>query len=336
VVDTTVDVGIPTRGEPRYLAQAIESVLAQTRPDWRLVVSENGPGGGAVEELVRPYLKDERVSYSATGEEISQAGNHTRVIRMGTAPYVVILHDDDWWGPSFLDSRITFLEQHPQCGMVFSGSRIVNGEGRELGSSRLPFRPGVVTSRQLVPALFQRNFIVFPSVLVRRSAYEAIGMAYSERVTWIDHEMWLRLASRFPVGLLAEWDAYYRLHDRQLSSQQRLRLGEKHLEILEATAGLPGVTSAARQRAHAMALLHCALDELEAGNRRDASSHLVNAIKTDPAFVGNRFELGGAVLAAVGLALGPLGRRLVVWSRRRRFSRRGTSRWQTVASRLRG
>ncbi len=331
-----VDVGIPTRGEPRFLAQAIESVLAQTRTDWRLVISENGPGGGDTEELVRPYLADPRVSYSATGREISQAGNHTRVVQMGTAPYVVILHDDDWWGPSFLESRVNFLQEHPQCGMVFSGSRIVDEEGRELGPSRLPFRPGVVTSQEFVPALFERNVIVFPSVLVRRSAYEAVGPVYSETVAWIDQEMWLRLGSRFPVGLIPAWDSYYRLHSRQLSSEYRLRLGEKHLEVLEATAGLPGVTPAAQRSARAIALLHCALDEIELGERRTARKHLVEAIRTDPAFVRSRYELGGVVVAAVGLGLGRVGQRLVAWSRRRRFARRGTSRRQAIMSRLRG
>jgi hypothetical protein len=329
-----VDVGIPTRGEPTYLAQAIESVLGQTRSDWRLVISENGPGGGAVEELVRSYA-DERVTYSATGEEISLAGNHTRVIQLGTAPYVVILHDDDWWGPSFLESRIAFLEEHRECGMVFSGSRIVNEQGRERGLSRLPFRPGVVSSQEFVPALFQRNPIIFPSVLVRRSAYEAVGPVYSETVTWIDQEMWLRLGSRFPVGLIAAWDSHYRLHEYQDSEGHRLRLGEKHLEVVEAAAGIPGVTPAARRSGHAIALLHCSLDAIELGKRRQAWTHLTAAIRADPAFMLNRYELGGAAVAVVGLGLGPIGRQLVTWSRRRRFARRGTSRWQALAARLR-
>jgi hypothetical protein len=336
VPDATVDVGIPTRGEPRYLAQAIDSVLAQTFTDWRLVISENGPGGGAVEELVQPYLADERISYSPTGEELSQAGNHTRVVRAGTAPYVVILHDDDWWGPSFLSSRIAFLDRHPQCGMVFSGARIVDQSGHELGRTKLPFRPGVISSAEAVPALVQRNFIIFPSALVRRSAYDAVGDAYSEDVTWIDQEMWLRLASRFPLGLIGEWDSYYRLHERQLSAEYRLRLGEKHLEVVDAASKLPGVTPAARRAARSRALLHCALDAIELGERRAAAGHLASALRSDPLVGRSADAVTGVLLAGAGLALGPVGTRLVTWSRRQRFSTRGTSGLVTVTSSLRG
>jgi glycosyltransferase involved in cell wall biosynthesis len=334
VAEAVVDVGIPTRGEPRFLAQAIESVLAQTRTDWRLVISENGPGGSATEELVQRYLDDSRVSYSPTGVEVSQAANHTRIVQLARAPYIGILHDDDWWGPTFLESRVKFFEQHPDCAIVFAGSHIVDEQGREIGLSRLPFRPGKVTSAKFVPAVFKRNFIVFPSVLVRRSAYEAVGPAYSETVTWIDQEMWLRLGSRFPVGVIEKWDSYYRLHARQLSGGHKRDLGAKHLEVVDAMEGIPGVTPAARRSARALALLHCSLDDIEAGERRNGSRHLVAALRADPTFVRNRYEVGGVLLATAGIMLGPLGQRLVTRSRQRRFARRFSSRWQAVRSRL--
>jgi len=49
-------VGILAYGGADFLAQAIESVLAQTLTDWRLTISGNGPGGGDVEHAVQPYL----------------------------------------------------------------------------------------------------------------------------------------------------------------------------------------------------------------------------------------------------------------------------------------
>ena len=56
-------------------------VLAQTYTNWRLVVSENGPGGGEVEAAVRPYTSDPRISFTATGENLGAAANWTRSSR---------------------------------------------------------------------------------------------------------------------------------------------------------------------------------------------------------------------------------------------------------------
>ena len=68
-----------------------------------------------------------------------------------------------------------------------------------------------------MPLLLRHNLIGMPTVLVRRSAYEAVGPAFDEHTVYFDYQMWLRLALRFPVGYLAVWDASYRVHDRQVT-----------------------------------------------------------------------------------------------------------------------
>ena len=83
-----VDVGMPTRGEAPYIGEAISSVCAQSYADWTLRISENGPGGGELEDRLAPYLGDERIRYSATGHDLGAAQNHTRLLRAGDAPYV--------------------------------------------------------------------------------------------------------------------------------------------------------------------------------------------------------------------------------------------------------
>ena len=68
-----VDVRMPTRSVAPYIDQAIGSVLAQTRPDWTLLISENGAPGGKLEQDLRPYLADPRIGYQAIGADLSAA-----------------------------------------------------------------------------------------------------------------------------------------------------------------------------------------------------------------------------------------------------------------------
>ena len=65
--EPTVDVGIPTVGESPYLAEAVESMLAQTLTSWRLVIRENGPGLDSVRRTLEPYLGDPRVKHVVAG-----------------------------------------------------------------------------------------------------------------------------------------------------------------------------------------------------------------------------------------------------------------------------
>ena len=89
-----------------------------------------------------------------------------------------------------------------------------------------------------MPLLLRHNLIGMPTVLVRRSAYEAVGPAFDEHTVYFDYQMWLRLALRFPVGYLAVWDASYRVHDRQVTMTVEAAGGLQELTLLDQIDGL--------------------------------------------------------------------------------------------------
>jgi|1185.fasta_scaffold00527_4 glycosyltransferase involved in cell wall biosynthesis len=301
---------MPTRGAAPYIGEAIDSVLAQTHEDWTLLISENGPGGGELEERLAPYLADPRIRYSATGKDLGAAANHTRLIQDGSAPYVAVLHDDDRWDPGFLARRVEFLERHQECGLVFSGNREIDEHSSVTGQSKQVVAEGVHAPTSFAPLLLRHNPIGIPTVLVRRSAYEAVGPAFDDETVFFDYEMWIRLALRFPVGYLAVADADYRVHRQQVTMTARRR-GEQQLRLLDQIDGLlaatPGVEPDRRQlrRRRAGAHLSAALDALQDPNRRAAGRHLARALRTHPpAAVDPR-----TAATLVGLAVGARGRR---------------------------
>ena len=297
-IETTprVDVGIPTKGGRRYLTEAVESVLGQTFDRWQLVVSENGAGDEAVVELLSPYLPDPRVRHIRTGEAVSAARNSTVAASAGTAPYVAVLHDDDRWEPEFLARRVEFLERNPSCGFVFSGHVEIDANGAELRRPPLVLSEGVHSSEEFVRFLLAPRGrpvapggIPAPTVLMRRSAYEAVGPAFDERFSsFFDWEMWLRLGIRFPVGYLAVRDAQFRIHPMQMHRAVR-HFGEEKLlvwphveQLIE--RHLPGARLGEEDRAwrRSGALLTAALDALEEGDRRRCIARLAEAVRVRP------------------------------------------------------
>ena len=306
--EPVVDVGIPTRprhgGEPpRYLAAAVESVLAQTFGRWSLTISENALQGDAtVASLLRPYLGDARVRHVVTGQDLSGAGNSTFLLHSGRAPYVAILHDDDVWDPEWLERRVAFLEAHPECGYVFAGNRLIDEQGDEFGRSQPEYREGVHEPREVVPLLLERKGMPMPpTALVRRSAYEAVGPVFDERFPAWDYDMVIRLAARFPVGYLDLWDSGFRIHTTQQTYGERW--GERKIlledvldEILATSAPELRLPEPARRRRRADAHMSAALDAVETGRRRDALRLLVEGLRIRPATVANP-RLGTVLLA---------------------------------------
>ena len=282
-----VDVRMPARGVAPYIGEAIDSVLAQTLPNWTLLISENGAPGRKLAEQLAPYLADSRIRYRSVGADVSAATNHTRLIADGTAAYVGILHDDDRWHPQFLERRVEFMEANPACGLVFSGNYEIDSKSNRLRSSELVLAEGVYDPQAFVPILLRRTVIGWPTVIVRRSAYEAVGPVFDEETVSYDFEMWLRLAVRFPVGYLAVRDADYRIHDSQVTMTAGRR-GEQRLRSLEQAeahlAAAPGIDVDRRwlRRRRAQAHLSAALDDLQEANRPAARRHIRKGLTTYP------------------------------------------------------
>jgi len=283
-----VDVGIPTRERPHLVLQAIDSVLAQTLSDWRLLVSENGPGGDETERAVAPYLADPRISYAATGADVGGAENWTRVIQHGDAPYVALLHDDDLWDPTFLERRVSFMEAHPDCGFVFSGNKEIDANGVVIRATEFVLSEGVHQPESIFPLLYEHNVMGQPSILVRRTAYDAVGPYFdSNFFPYWDYEMCLRLAARFPCGYLAVRDCSYRMHDVRMTFTVR-QFGKAYLETIDRADELLAerpqlrVAPRVRRRRRAQALLTTALDAIESGDRHAGGRRMAEALRLYP------------------------------------------------------
>ena len=313
-----VDVGIPTRERPDLVRLAIDSVLVQDLTAWRLVISENGVGGGATEAAVAPYLKDPRIRYVATGGELGGAENWTRLIQAGDAPYVALLHDDDLWDPTFLGRRVAFLEENPSCAFVFSGNKEIDATGVVVRETEFFLPEGTYQPEALFPILYEHNVIGPPSILVRRDAYDAVGAYFdSEFFPFWDYEMWLRLAARFPAGYLTVRDCSYRMHDVRMTFTVR-QFGDGYLQTIDRADELLGafpniaVSPRLRRRRRAQALLTTALDCFEVGERRSGALLLREAVRLYPKIVLDvRFPTG--LVALVG------GRRVSGALRRARY-----------------
>lgn len=285
---TSVDVGIPAYRRADFLAEAVESVLAQTHSGWRLTICDNGPGGGPIAEAVQPYLDDPRVTYRSSGHELTLAENWTAAIQ-GTSPYVALLNDDDRWHPQFLEVRVAALEAHPECGFTFSGTTYIDHTGAERGPSALLYEEGVVPREVLARRLIHSNLTVPPTVVVRRAAYEAVGLEFDSAWHYTDWEMWARVAARFPAYHLRAHDNDYRRHPTALTSSARDD-PERLLAMMDLIRHrfeqeIPGfhVGPIERRRVRSRALLNAACSvHLAAGGWRRSSPLYLRALREYP------------------------------------------------------
>src|SRR4051794_34783836 len=122
-----VTVGIPTRNRAGLLREAIESVLAQSHRNFRLVVSDNASVDDTA-DVVRSF-RDPRIVYSPVRTNVGRAANFNRLVALADTEFVVLLGDDDKLRPDHLARTLEALEGHPRAGVVHTGFSLIDEAG---------------------------------------------------------------------------------------------------------------------------------------------------------------------------------------------------------------
>jgi glycosyltransferase involved in cell wall biosynthesis len=136
----TVTALMPVREfHPEYLRDAVDSLLGQTSPDWRLLAIVDGARG--IEAALAERLDDPRIDV-VPNEGRKLAGALNTGMRHAQSDFVGILLGDDFWEPAAVEVLLQRIEAHPEADFHHSARRVVN-EDREPISDVLPARPGI-------------------------------------------------------------------------------------------------------------------------------------------------------------------------------------------------
>ena len=125
----TVGIGLPVRDGARYLAEAIEAILAQTFPDFELVISDNASSDRTPEICEAYAARDRRVRFYRQERNIGAAGNFNLVFQRSGGKYFKWAAHDDLIRPTYLARCVAALEADPDAVLCQSVLEIVDGEG---------------------------------------------------------------------------------------------------------------------------------------------------------------------------------------------------------------
>lgn len=203
---------IPTYNGAEYLGESLGSVLAQDPgADYmQIQVIDDHSTVGDAEAVVR-HLAGGRVGFHRQPRNVGHVANFNTCIERSVGMVVHVLHDDDTVRPGFYERLEAGLRQHPEAGAALTRHIYADSDGHWWSISPLErTTPGILDGWLKKIASGQR--VATPSMVVRRSTYEVLGGfdPRSGRVGGEDWEMWVRIATRYPVWFEPEPLAVYR------------------------------------------------------------------------------------------------------------------------------
>ena len=125
-----VSVGLPVYNGQRYLAQAVEALLAQTFEDFELIICDNASTDGT-EETCRAYARlDSRIRYVRNAVNIGGARNYRLAFELAIAPYFRWATHDDLVAPQLLSRCVEILDRDGAVVLAYPKTRLIDAEGR--------------------------------------------------------------------------------------------------------------------------------------------------------------------------------------------------------------
>lgn len=110
--DGLVSIITPTYNCGKFIAETIDTVLAQTYSNWEMIIVDDVSTDNT-EEIVRRYMeKDSRIKYKKLDENSGAAVARTTAMKMAEGRYMAFLDSDDLWTNDKLESQLAFMKEH--------------------------------------------------------------------------------------------------------------------------------------------------------------------------------------------------------------------------------
>jgi glycosyltransferase involved in cell wall biosynthesis len=274
-----VSVLVPAWNAQAYLADALDSALAQSYRSFEVVVVDDG-STDATTAIARRY------AYRSNGRirllrqanaGLPAARNAAMAAAQGE--FFALLDSDDVWQPNHLAHAVAALDADPTVGLVHANIERMDGEGHSLG---VPLRFWNLQPDAYAAIALRHEHVSCPTAVFRRACVDDVG-GFDPRFTGLgceDRDLWLRIAERWRLRYLDLVSARYRIHGSNMSAN-RERMAAARRALVEKMAQSPRGAALAR---HAAAMVDSDLGHelLASGDCAGALRAQLRALRTRP------------------------------------------------------
>lgn len=202
-----ISVVIPSYNHEKFIAAAIQSVLVQTYQDFEIIVVEDGSTDGSIEQI--QTFSDPRIKLILHKKNRGAAAAMRTGLGRAKGEYIAILNSDDVFLPEKLEKQVKMLDNTPQYAAVFSYVELIDEYGHQFTNQNHTYYKKFEQQNRdryqwLNYFFYHGNALCHPSVLIRKSCYDKIGL-YDERFAQLpDFDFWIRFCLKYELYIIPE------------------------------------------------------------------------------------------------------------------------------------
>ncbi len=268
-----VSVVIPAYNSADYTVETVESVMAQTYRNFEVIVVNDGSTDNT-HLVLEPYRGRLQYIYKENGGACSARNVG---IRKAKGEYIAFLDCDDLWLPEKLEYSVAKLKSDEQIGFVCTSSFLIDTDGATTGKTLFK-----VDLQNAYVNLLNENFVVAPTVVMKRECLETVGLFDESIFIPADWDLWLRLAKRFRIGFIDKPLSKYRQSSNYTFRNVDQFISEFNYVLEKHIGSSEDISELQRLQIEKHGKYTCAMAYFKAGQNRNARSMLREVMRIAP------------------------------------------------------
>ncbi|MEI8248965.1 MAG: glycosyltransferase [Candidatus Taylorbacteria bacterium] len=223
-----VSVIMPAFNREKYIAESIQSVLAQTFKEFELIIIDDGSKDKTL-EIARGFQNDQRMRIFVNEKNMGIAKTRNRGLELARAELIAPLDSDDvWLDQNKLKKQVEFMNANPDYCMLGGGIMHMDTDSKHVKKVLFPIYDSTIRKIALQFNPFPQSTLIY-----RKKVALACGGYSSEYEICDDYDLWLKMGQKCKFTNIPQVLAGYRIHGGNITRTKKLTTAREILDIVK-------------------------------------------------------------------------------------------------------
>lgn len=202
-----------------YLREAVDSILAQTIPDFELIIIDDGSTDQTT-SILNTY-SDPRIVRLTNNSNLGLTNSLNKGLAVVRGQYLTRMDADDISVPDRFERQLAFLAKHPEIGLVGSNMASIDAQGNPLYGGRAEFEAGAEDGF-IRWMLHWTNPIPHVTIFMRHEILQKNTLEYDPAFNTVEEfELWTRLIQHTQFARMSDVLIQRRIVDTSVTRSRR-------------------------------------------------------------------------------------------------------------------